>query len=248
MAKGKWNMTADPAIQNALDDSPYAAKQNITAMLIEDHTIVREGLKLIIGQIDDVQLVGDAGSGLEGVRLFERLLRHGQPVDVVISDLALPDISGVEVTRRIKDLSPGTKVMILSMYADQEHIASILETGVDGYLLKQSTPAELADAVRAVAQGGMALSPAVARRLVTQMHQRLQHEETSHALTERELQVLTMLAHGATSKEVAHDLELSVKTVENHRARILEKLGVANTAAAIGRAYELGLMADQPTT
>jgi DNA-binding NarL/FixJ family response regulator len=226
-------------------DLAEPSSRTIHTILIEDHTIVREGLKLIIETLDGIRLVGDAGSGTEGMRLFEHLRRQSQRIDVVVTDLGLPDISGLEVARRVKAASSETAVLILSMYADQEHVASILESGVDGYLLKQSSPSELADAIRAVAEGGMALSPAVARRLVNQMHRQLQQEETTQALSERELQILSMLAHGATSKEIAQDLALSTKTVENHRARILEKLDVVNTAAAIGRAYELGLMSEQ---
>jgi DNA-binding NarL/FixJ family response regulator len=187
-------------------------------------------------------MLGDAATGAEGLALFNRLVHRGQQVDVVITDLGLPDISGIEVARQIKELRPDTAVLILSMYADPEHVASILDAGVDGYLLKQATPSELTDGIRAVAQGGMALSPVIARRLVNHVQRQKDDDASRQSLTERELQVLTMLAHGGTSKEIAHELVLSVKTVENHRARILEKLDVVNTAAAIGRAYELGLM------
>jgi len=218
----------------------------IDVILIEDHTIVREGLKLIISQVSDIRLLGDVATGAEGLALFNRLLHRAQPVDVVITDLGLPDISGIEVARRIKELCPETAVLILSMHADPEHVASILEAGVDGYLLKQATPSELTDGIRAVAQGGMALSPVIARRLVNHVQRQKDDEASRQSLTERELQVLTMLAHGSTSKEIAHDLVLSVKTVENHRARILEKLDAVNTAAAIGRAYQLGLMKEPP--
>ncbi len=233
------------SLGTVIDETTEQTGATLKIMLIDDHTIVREGLKLIISQMDGIRPVGDAGSGSEGVRLFEHLTRRGERIDVIVSDLGLPDISGIEVARQIKSLSPETRVLILSMYADQEHIATILETGVDGYLLKQSTPAELEEAIRAVAGGGMALSPVVARRLVNQMHRQIRQEETTQLLSDRELQVLWMLAHGATSKEIAADLDLSVKTVENHRARILEKLDAVNTAAAIGKAYELGMMSDQ---
>ncbi len=232
------------SLGQVIEEAPQQAEAMLNVILIDDHTIVREGLKLIVSQMDGIQLIGDAGTGMEGVRLFEHVTRRGTHVDVLISDLGLPDISGIEVARHVKELLPGTRVLILSMYADQEHIATILEAGVDGYLLKQSTPIELEDAIRAVASGGMALSPVVARNLVNQMHRQLKQEETAQLLSDRERQVLWMLAHGATSKEIASDLDLSVKTVENHRARILEKLDAVNTAAAIGKAYELGLMTD----
>lgn len=233
------------SLEHGIDGPPNQNAGTIDAILIEDHTIVREGLKLIIDQLDGIRLVGEAGNGREGLRLFKHLLQQPQKVDVVITDLGLPDISGIEVARRVKEIAPETAVLILSMYSDQEHIASILTTSVDGYLLKQSTPTELADAIRAVVRGGMALSPTVARQLVDEMHHQRQQEEVAQILSERELQVLVMLAHGATSKEIALDLDLSVNTIENHRGRILEKLDVVNTAAAIGRAYELGLMSER---
>lgn len=228
--------------QHELEMPTGTADETINAILVEDHTIVREGLKLIIGQVSDIRLLGDAATGSEGLALFTRLVNSGQQVNIVISDLGLPDISGIEVAGRIKDLRPETAVLILSMYADPEHISSILEAGIDGYLLKQSTPSELVSGIRAVAHGGMALSPVIARRLVNHVQRQKDDEASRQSLTERELQVLTLLAHGSTSKEIALDLALSVKTVENHRARILEKLDAVNTAAAIGRAYELGLM------
>jgi DNA-binding NarL/FixJ family response regulator len=238
------------SISEQVDDAvllPDVVTEAIEVILIEDHTIVREGLKLIISQVSDIRLLGDVATGSEGLALFKRLAHRGQQVDVVITDLGLPDISGIEVARQIKEFCPETAVLILSMHADPEHVASILEAGVDGYLLKQATPSELTDGIRAVAQGGMALSPVIARRLVNHVQRHKEDEASRQSLTERELQVLTMLAHGGTSKEIAHDLVLSVKTVENHRARILEKLDAVNTAAAIGRAYELGLMKEPPS-
>jgi two-component system response regulator NreC len=219
-----------------------AVSEAITVILIEDHTIVREGLKLLFSQLAGVQLHGAAASGADGVRLFERLLRQGQAPDVVVSDLGLPDFSGIEVTRRIKALCPEARVLILSMHADPEHIFGILEHGIDGYLLKQSSPAELAEGIQAVARGEMALSPAVARRLFTHMQRRIQQDETAQTVTEREREVLGLLAKGYSSKEIARQLGLSIKTVGNHRTRILEKLGAANTPEAIGLAYQLGLI------
>jgi two-component system, NarL family, response regulator NreC len=218
--------------------------ETINVILIEDHTIVREGLMLLLAQLEGVQLQGAAGTGGDGVRLFERLLRQGQAPDVVISDLGLPDFSGIEVTRRIKALCPEVRVLLLSMHVDPEHIAGILEHGVDGYLLKQSSPAELAEGIQAVARGEMALSPAVARRLFHHMQRRIERDETAQAVSEREREVLALLAKGYSSKQIALEFGLSIKTVGNHRTRILEKLGAANTPEAIRLAYELGLITE----
>lgn len=216
--------------------------RTIHIILIEDHTIVRAGLRLIFDQLPDVHVVGEAASGDDGVRLFERLQRHGDPVDVVVSDLGLPDFSGLEVSRRIKAQCPEARVLILSMYADQEHIAGLLDSGVDGYLLKLSSTTELAEGIRAVARGEMVLAPAVARHLFNHVQRRQQSEATAQTVTDREREILELLARGFSSKEIASKLHRSIKTVGNHRMHILEKLGAANTAEAIGRAYQLGLI------
>ncbi len=217
----------------------------IRVILVEDHGIVRAGLKLILHHEPDIDVVGDAAEGREGVNLFARYSLDdamGGPVDVVVTDLGLPDIGGLEVVRRVKELRPAVRVLILTMYADDEHIRGMLESGADGYLLKSAASHELAAAIRTVARGEVAISPVVARRLMSQFQRRREQERYATILTERERQVLNLLAEGATSKELAQQLGLSTKTVENHRSRILEKLGVANTAAAINLAAQHGLL------
>jgi len=216
----------------------------IRIILIEDHGIVREGLKLIMQQLDDIAVVGEAETGRGGLQVLERLMSDpATAVHVVVTDLGLPDISGLEVTRRVKERFPQVRVLMLTMYADDEHVVGMLETGADGYLLKQSAGKELADAIRVVASGETVLSPSVARRLMTELRRDRDKHDPISELTDREKQVIALLAEGATSKHVARNLGLSPKTVENHRARILEKLGVANTAAAVGLAYQQGLIA-----
>ena len=216
-------------------------EQQIRVLLIEDHGIVREGVKLILDGAPNIEVVGEAVEGDQGVRLFERLAAT-DGVDVVVTDLGLPGISGLEVTRRIKALRPQARVLLLTMHADDEHIRGMLEQGADGYLLKQAAGQELVEAITVVARGETFLSPMVARRLMTQVQRGRERERYSALLTERERELLALLAEGATSKEIAQRLGLSVKTVENHRANILDKLGVANTAAAIGLAYQQGLI------
>jgi DNA-binding NarL/FixJ family response regulator len=212
----------------------------IRVLLIEDHGIVREGLKLILERTSDIEVVGEAGLGIEGYQLFERLVGL-DGVDVVVTDLSLPDIDGLEITRRIKTHEPTARVLIVTMHADPQHIRGLLETGADGYLLKQSAANDLPDAIRTVARGETSLSPTVSTWLIKQLGSRREPKPHS-TLTEREWQIIVMLADGSTSKEIAQRLRLSTKTVENHRARILEKFGVANTAAAIGMAYQQGLI------
>lgn len=215
------------------------AGERIGVLLIEDHGIVREGLKLILQGTPHIAVLGEAAEGLAGVRLCASL---GAAVAVVVTDLALPDIDGLEVTRRVKAARPATRVLLLTMHADDEHVRGMLDTGADGYLLKQSAAGELAGAIEAVARGETFLSPAVARRLLTQARRGPARARAGPLLTARERGVLALLAGGATSKAVARALGVSVKTAENHRARILDKLGAANTAAAIGLAHREGLL------
>ena len=229
---------------------PYD-NSRIRVILIEDHAMVREGLKLILQQAPDIAVLGEAGDGAGGLQLLQRLAAEGG-VDVLVTDLGLPDLGGLEVTRRAKALLPGLRVLLVTMYTGEEHIRGMLDAGADGYLLKQSAAQELPESIRVVARGETALSPAVARLLLRQVRRgRERHadllsgrerERHGDLLTERERQVLGALAEGRTSKEIAARLVLSTKTVENHRARILEKLGVANTAAAIGLAFRRGLV------
>lgn len=217
-------------------------QQLLRVIVIEDHGIVRDGLRMILDDVEDIVLVGLASDGRGGVRLVERALAEG--VDVVVTDIGLPDIDGMEVTRRIKLLSPGTRVIALTMHADDDHIRGLMDIGVDGYLLKQAAAEELVDAIRSVARGEMALSSVVARRLVTQVQRQREHQRWSTLLTFREREILSLIAQGATSKDIGRKLSLTPKTVENHRARILTKLGVVNTPAAIMLAVQQHLLLD----
>lgn len=212
----------------------------IRVLLVEDHEIVRDGLKLILQRSDDIVVVGEAADGTSAVRAFERLA-DAETLDMVITDLGLPDMDGLEVVRRIKARNPEVRVLILSMFDDEDHITGMLEVGADGYVLKQSVGQDLAQAIRTVMSGEIFLSPVIARRMVQQVRRGRERERHTDLLTNREREVLGMLAEGSTSKEVARVLGLRTKTVENHRARILEKMGVSNTAAAIGMAYQEGL-------
>jgi len=213
----------------------------VRVLIIEDHGVVREGIKLVLEQCSDIVVAGDAATGIEGVALFEHFAAI-DPVDVVVTDLGLTDIDGMEVARRIKMLRPATRVLILSMQVDDQHVRSMLVAGLDGYLLKHIAGRELVEAIRSVMRGEAVISPAVARRLMAQAGRDRRRSRHADVLSEREREVLGLLAGGATSKEVARSLGLRPKTVENHRGHILQKLGVANTAAAITFAYQEGLL------
>ena len=213
----------------------------VRVLVIEDHRLVREGLTLLLERTPDMAVVGEAGDGVGGVRLFARLAAAGD-VDVVVSDIGLPDISGLEVTRRVKALAPQTPVVLLTMHDEEAYLRGMVEVGADGYVLKQTTGQDLCAAIRAVVRGEPGLSPAVAQRLMALLRRGPARGRQVDPLSAREREVLGLLAGGATSKEIAGRLGLSTKTVENHRSRILAKLGVANTAAAIGLAHQQGLL------
>lgn len=230
---------------------PNYVDDMIRILLIEDHGIVREGLRLLMQQTDDIVVAGEASTGRGGIQVLQRLMSDpATAIDVLVTDLGLPDISGLEVTRQAKELFPQVRVLLLTMYDDMydddEHIRGMLETSADGYLLKQSAGKELAEAIRVIASGETVLSPSIARRLMTDLRRKNAKNNPSNDLSEREQQVLMLLAEGATSKLAARTLGLSPKTIENHRARILEKLGVVNTAAAITLAFQQGLIAPSP--
>ncbi|HET8629407.1 MAG TPA: response regulator transcription factor [Thermomicrobiales bacterium] len=218
---------------------------HIGVLLIEDHGVVREGLKRILARTPQIAVRGEAAAGLEGLRLFERLAAAGG-VDVVVTDLGLPDLDGLEVARRVKAARPETRVLFLTMHDDDAHVRGMLDVGADGYLLKEAAAGELARAIETVARGEVYLSPAVARRLLAQARRGVEREDRAALLTERERAVLALAAGGATSKEIARALGLSAKTVENHRAHILAKLGVANMGAAVALAHRAGLLDAPP--
>ena len=160
----------------------------------------------------------------------------------MVTDLDLPDISGLEVARRIKQRRSTAAVLLLTMHADDEHVRGMMALGLEGYLLKQAAAQELPIALRTVARGETFLSPPVARRIMLQVHGARERKDPRPALTDRERQVLGLLSTGETSKEIGRHLNLSAKTVDNHRARILQKLGVTNTAAAISYSYVQNLI------
>jgi len=213
----------------------------IRVLLVEGHRLVREGVRLLLERTPDIAVVGEAADGEAGVHLFARLATESL-VDLVVCDLNLPDIDGLEVARRVKALAPGTPVVLLTMHDDEASLRGMVAAGADGYVLKQTTRRDLCDAIRATMRGEPGLSPAVADRLSALLRRGEGRGAQADRLSEREREVLGLLAAGLTSKEVARRLGLSPETVENHRARVLEKLGVANTAAAIGLAHQHGLL------
>ena len=193
---------------------------------------------MILDAQAEITVVGEARNGIEGLA---RLAEVGN-VDVIITDLVLPDISGLEIVRRVKAMVDHVHIIILTLYADDEHIRGMIEAGADGYVMKQVAVEELIGAIHTVARGETALTPLVARRMMNQLQSERGHEQRIGTLSTRERQILILLAQGRTSKEIAQQINISVNTVDNHRARLLSKLGVSNTASAISLAVRQGLI------
>ncbi len=210
----------------------------VRVLLVEDHTIVREGLRALLEGRDDIVLVGEAEDGHAGVEAA-RTLRPS----VVVMDLNLARLDGVEATRIIRSELPETQVLVLSMYGTEEHVRPAIRAGAAGYLLKGSGLSDLLAAISAVAAGHAFFSPEVARIVLDDSRRVGGSSERGGAdLTPREREILRMVAEGRSSPEIARDLELSVKTVEGHRGRIMAKLESKNVAGLVRHAIRLGLV------
>ncbi len=210
----------------------------IRILLIDDHDIFRRGVRMILEAQPEITVVGEAWTGEQGLAYFTDV----GDVDVIITDLILPDISGLEIVRRVKALRNDVHIILLTLYADDEHIRGMIQAGADGYVMKQVAVEELIGAIHTVVRGETALTPLVARRLMNQIQSDREHEQRVGTLSARERQILTLLAQGLTSKDIAQQISISANTVDNHRARLLSKLGVNNTASAISLAIRQGLI------
>lgn len=216
--------------------------EGIRVLLADDHATFRAGLASLLGTIAGVEVVGEAPTGEEAVARAASL----QP-DVVVMDLNMPGIDGIEATRRIVSTSPHIAVLVLSMYEDDDQVFGALKAGARGYLLKGADRVELVRAIRAVASGEALFGPAIARRLVTYFAQRPALEASVFPeLTEREREILDMVARGLSNPDITSRLVLSPKTVRNHVSNIFSKLQVADRAQAIVLAREAGLGGARP--
>jgi len=203
----------------------------ITVLLAEDHKVVRQGIRQFLDRERDIKVVGEASDGEEAVRLTGEL----KP-DIVILDISMPKLNGIEAAKQIKQLDPRTIMLILTAYDYEEYIFPILEAGAAGYLLKDMSGHELVDAIRTVYRGETVLHPAVARKLVERFRKKSVKEEPEkelEGLTDRELEVLKMAAAGMSNKEIASELFLSVHTIESHLTSIFNKLGVGSRIEAV---------------
>jgi len=209
--------------------------KRIRILLADDHAVVRDGFKMILGAQPDMEIVGEAGNGREAV---ERAIEL-RP-DIVVMDVAMPELNGIEATRRVIEALPHARVLALSMHKDNVYVREILRAGARGYLLKDAPAGDLLAAVRAVAGGEGYLSPAVSNAVLDDYRRHVTNP--IDLLTSREREVLQMLAEGKTNKEIAGVLNLSVYTVDAHRGRIMEKLNMHNINELVRFAVRNGLI------
>jgi NarL family two-component system response regulator LiaR len=210
----------------------------ITIALVDDHSIVRQGVRALLETQADISIVGEASSGEEGVRLCAE-----QAPDVVLMDLVMPGMNGVEATRQIKQVSPRTQVIVLTSYHEDEHIMPAIRAGALSYLLKDIGPAELLAAIRKAAQGETTIHPHVAARMMQALHGLDSKTENPFAdLSKREMEVLRLIADGLSNSAIAESLFISEKTVKSHVGNILSKLHLADRTQAAVYAWRSGLV------
>ena len=207
-------------------------------VLADDHTLVRAGLRKLLESLPDIEVVGEASDGLELLALAERL----QP-QLVLMDIAMPGLNGLEATGRICSAWPEMRVLILSMHQNEEYVRQALRHGATAYLLKDAAPLELEFAIKAVLRGETFLSPAVSKGVVSDYVQRLRSDDQqADPLTPRQREVLQLIAEGLSTKEVARRLDLSVKTVETHRSQLMKQLDIHEVTGLVRYAMRVGLV------
>lgn len=211
----------------------------IRVLLVDDHTILREGVRALLADEPEIVVVGEAGDGQEALEKVEAL----RP-DIVLMDMVMPRMNGLEATGEIKRRYPETKVLILSMYDDDEYVQQVIQAGASGYLLKGMAADDLILAIREVHAGSSFLNPAVAAKLIQDYVRRVRgdHAEGDEPLTVREREVLKLIAEGNTNQEIADVLYLSRKTVESHRANIMRKLDLHDVTELVKYAIRKGLI------
>ena len=205
-------------------------------LLVDDHKIVREGLRALLEEESDLEVVGEAGDGLEAIGLVSDL----RP-DIVVMDISMPGMDGVEATRRIRAGEPEVKVVALSIHAEKQFVAGMLRAGAWGYLLKTEAARDLVQAIRTVRAGGRYVSPQLIDPSVEDYLQQLIDEGEQPILTPREREVLRLIAEGKTNRQIGDELNVSEKTVDNHRQHIMAKLDLHNTAELTRYAIKEGI-------
>jgi DNA-binding NarL/FixJ family response regulator len=210
----------------------------IRVLIVDDHAILREGVRALLQLHADIEVVGEASNGTEAIDAVAKL-----DPDVVLMDIAMPGLGGIEAALEMRKQGRRAKILILSQYEDREYVRRLLKAGVSGYVLKKSAGAELANAIRAVHRGGLVLDPEVARTAMEDANPAAPGAaDLYEALTDREKQVLKLVAEGKSNKDVAEVLGISVKTAMSHREHVMEKLGVHNRTELVRFAIKKGVI------
>jgi len=212
---------------------------SVTVLLVDDHPIVRQGLRNLLDSMPDFKVVGEAGDGLQALELIEKV----QP-QVLVIDVVMPGLSGLEVTQRVKRQWPAVKVIILSMQNNEAYVVSALKSGASGYILKDTGPEELVDAIRAVVKGERYLSKQLSERIINAYVSKVDEAEVDpyETLTNREKEILHLIAEGFTNQEIAERLYISPRTAELHRSNVLNKLSLKNQVDLVRFAIKRGIL------
>lgn len=213
------------------------ATKQIRVLIVDDHPVVREGLAGMLATQPDLDVVGEAANGLEGVKLA-----HSLNPDLILMDLQMPNMDGAAAIRQIRKELPDCRILVLTAFDTDERILHSIEAGAQGYLLKGAPRDELFRAIRVVAEGGSLLQPSVAAKLLNRVGQMLKQDEATEHLTDREMEVLRLLVRGNRNKEIAEQLIISERTVKFHVGVIFQKLSVSNRAEAVSKAIQAGLV------
>lgn len=215
--------------------------RKIRVVLADDHTVVRQGLRALLAAEEDIEIVGEAENGRQALQLVKKLLP-----DVVVMDIAMPVLNGVEATRQITRYVPSVKVLVLSTYSNDEYVEQLTEAGAAGYLVKQTAANDLLKAIREAFKGNAFFSPAIAKRLRDHCRQNYMTgqpvKRRSDYLTTREAEVLQLIAEGRANKQIAAELCISIKTVEKHRQQVMNKLGIHDVAGLTRHAISKGII------
>jgi DNA-binding NarL/FixJ family response regulator len=219
--------------------------QKIRVVLADDHVVVRQGLRALLASEEDIEIVGEADNGRQAVQLAKKLMP-----DVMVMDIAMPVLNGLEATRQITHAVAETKVLVLSSYSDDSYVQQLTEAGAAGYLVKQTAGSELLKAIREARKGNAFFSPTIAKRLRDQCRESFVTGQPVRRrgdhLTTRETEVLQLIAEGRANKQIAAELYISIKTVEKHRQQVMNKLGIHDVAGLTRHAISKGIIESNP--
>jgi len=229
-----WQLTGSHQLKEKI-------MQKIKVLLADDHNVVRQGLRALLAVELDIEIVGEADTGRQAVMLAKKLLP-----DVVVMDIAMPLLNGLEATRQITAQVPTTKVLILSTYSEDDYVQQLTEAGAAGYLVKQTAAQDLLKAIREAHKGNAFFSPSIAKRLRDHCREAFANgqpvRQRSHSLTSREAEVLQLIAEGQPNKQIASELCISIKTVEKHRQQLMNKLNIHDIAGLTRHAISKGII------